>query len=209
MTGGLAGPSTQCAHDRPSLPDPVGHADHGQNAVWMGWSQPSLSEFAAAVPAQPETGPWFGEGLATRQAVDVLLGGASGADSLLLNTKASQEAACSRAPAAIVPDQGPESHDAGVSGNPGKGSYPAAVDTAEGHAGHVDDPGSSGNAENGSHLAVVRRNAPLPGQKPDAQTRQCSSTAARTGALFDKSPMLPLPTWGTAGRVCGWQISVW
>ena len=42
-----------------------------------------------------------------------------------------------------------------------------------------------------------RRNAPLPGQKPDAQTRQCSSTAARTGALFDKSPMLPLPAWGT------------
>ena len=115
MTGGLAGPSTQCAHDRPSLPDPVGHADHGQNAVWMGWSQPSLSEFAAAVPAQPETGPWFGEGLATRQAGDVLLGGASGADSLLLNTKASQEAACSRAPAAIVPGQKPESRDTGVS----------------------------------------------------------------------------------------------
>ena len=41
--------------------------------------------------------------LATRQAGDVLLGGASGAGSLLLNTKASQEAACSRAPAAIVP----------------------------------------------------------------------------------------------------------
>ena len=33
MTGGPAGPSTQCAHDRPSLPDPVGYADHGQNAV--------------------------------------------------------------------------------------------------------------------------------------------------------------------------------
>ena len=33
MMGGPAGPSTQCAHDRPSLPDPVGHADHGQNAV--------------------------------------------------------------------------------------------------------------------------------------------------------------------------------
>ena len=56
-----------------------------------------------AVPAQPETGSWFGEGLATRQDGDVLLGGASGAGSLLLNTKASQEAACSRAPAAIVP----------------------------------------------------------------------------------------------------------
>ena len=33
MTGGPAGPSTQCAHDRHSQPDPVGHADHGQNAV--------------------------------------------------------------------------------------------------------------------------------------------------------------------------------
>ena len=32
-TGGPAEPSTRCAHDRPSLPDPVGHADHGQNAV--------------------------------------------------------------------------------------------------------------------------------------------------------------------------------
>ena len=41
--------------------------------------------------------------LAIRQAGNVLLGGASGAGSLLLNTKASQEAACSRAPAAIVP----------------------------------------------------------------------------------------------------------
>ena len=39
--------------------------------------------------------------LAIRPARDVLMGGASGAGSLLLNTKASQEAACSRAPAAI------------------------------------------------------------------------------------------------------------
>ena len=155
MTGGFAGPSTQCAHDRPSLPDPVGHADHGQNAVWRGWSQPSLSEFAAAVPAQPETGPWFGGGLATRQAVDVLLGGASGADSLLLNTKASQEAACSRAPAAIVPGQKPESRDAGVSRFSENGSYPAATDAAEGHAGHVDDLGGSGNTGIGSYLAEV------------------------------------------------------
>ena len=31
------------------------------------------------------------------------MGGASGAGSLLLNTKASQEAVCSRAPAATVP----------------------------------------------------------------------------------------------------------
>ena len=147
-----------------------------------------------AVPAQLETGPWFGEGLATRQAVDVLLDGAPGAGGLLLNTKASQEAACSRAPAAIVPGQKPESRDTGVSRFAENGSHLAAVDAAEGHAGHVGDPGSSGNAENGSHLAVVQRNAPLPGQKPDAQTRQCSSTAARTGALSDKSQMLPPPT---------------
>ena len=26
--------STQCAHDRPTPPDPVGLADHGQNALW-------------------------------------------------------------------------------------------------------------------------------------------------------------------------------
>ncbi len=36
------------------------------------------------------------------------MGGASGAGSLLLNTKASQEAACSRASAAIVSDREPE-----------------------------------------------------------------------------------------------------
>ena len=69
-----------------------------------------------------------GEGLATRQAGNVLLGGASGAGSLLLNTKASQEAACSRAPAAIVPGQEPESHDAGVSRFVGNGSHLAAAD---------------------------------------------------------------------------------
>ena len=33
------------------------------------------------------------------------------------------------------------------------GSHPAAVDTAEGRAGHVDDPGSSGNTGIGSYLA--------------------------------------------------------
>ena len=36
-----------------------------------------------------------------------------------------------------------------------KGSYPAATDAAEGHAGHVDDPGSSGNTGIGSHLVVA------------------------------------------------------
>ena len=77
------------------------------------------------------------------------MGGASGAGSLLLNTKASQEAACSRAPAAIVPDQEPESHDAGVSRFCENGSHLAGAGAAEGHAGHVDDPGSSEFTKNG------------------------------------------------------------
>ena len=106
-------------------------------------------------PGQEVTGPWFGESLATRLAGDVLLGGASGAGSLLLNTKASQEAACSRAPAAIAPGQQPESHGAGVSLFSENGSHPAEVNAAEGHAGHADSPGSSGNAGIGSHLAAT------------------------------------------------------
>ena len=90
-----------------------------------------------------------------RQAGDSLMGGASGAGSLLLNTKASQEAACSRAPAAIVSGQEPESHGAGVSRFSGNSSHPAEVDGAESHAGQVDGPGMSGNAKNGSHLAAA------------------------------------------------------
>ena len=90
-----------------------------------------------------------------RQAGDSLMGGASGAGSLLLNTKASQEAACSRAPDAIVPDQEPESHDAGVSRLGENGSHLEAADAAEGHAGPVGGLGSSGNAGTGSHLAEV------------------------------------------------------
>ena len=81
------------------------------------------------------------------------MGGASGAGSLLLNTKASQEAACSRAPAAIAPGQEAELHDAGVSRFAENGSHLAATDAAKGHAGQVGGPGSSGNTENGSHLA--------------------------------------------------------
>ena len=69
--------------------------------------------------------------------------GASGASGLLLNTKASQEAACSRAPDAIVPDQEPESRDAGVSRFDENGSHPATTDAAEGHAGPVGGLGSS------------------------------------------------------------------
>ena len=81
--------------------------------------------------------------------------GASGAGGLLLNTKASQEAACSRAPDAIVPDQEPESHDAGVSRFGENGLHLEAADVAEGHAGQVDSPGSSGNAGTGSHLEAA------------------------------------------------------
>ena len=104
-------------------------------------------------PGRPEvTGPWFGEGsgkgLATRQAGDVLMGGASGAGSLLLNTKASQEAACSRAPAAIAPGQAPELRDAGVSRFSGNGSHLEEVKAAESSAGQVDGPGSSEFSEN-------------------------------------------------------------
>ena len=77
--------------------------------------------------------------LAIRPAGDVLMGGASGAGSLLLNTKVSQEAACSRAPAAIVPSQEPESRDEGV-------------DAAEGHAVQVEGSGSSEFTKHGSHL---------------------------------------------------------
>ena len=96
-----------------------------------------------------------GGGLATRQAGNVLLGGASGAGSLLLNTKASQEAACSRAPAAIVPGPEPELHDAGVSRFSGNGSHLEATGAAESLAGLVDGPGGSGNAGTGSHLAAA------------------------------------------------------
>ena len=83
------------------------------------------------------------------------MGGASEAGRLLLNTKASQEAACSRAPATIVPGRKPESHDAGVSRFGGTGSHLAATGTAEGHAGQVERSGMSGNARTGSHLAAA------------------------------------------------------
>ncbi len=81
--------------------------------------------------------------------------GASGAGSLLLNTKASQEAACSRAPAAIVPGQEPESHDAGVSRFGENGSHLAAAGAAEGHARHIGGLGSSGNDGIGSYLEAT------------------------------------------------------
>ena len=90
-----------------------------------------------------------------RPAGDVLLGGAPGAGSLLLNTKASQEAVCSRAPAAIAPGPEPELRDAGVSRFVGNGSHLAGEGAAEGHAGQVDGPGSSEFTKHGSHPAAV------------------------------------------------------
>ena len=65
------------------------------------------------------------------------MGGAPGAGSLLLNTKASQEAACSRAPAAIVPGQKPESRDTGVSLFAENGSHLAEADAGESYARQV------------------------------------------------------------------------
>ena len=96
-----------------------------------------------------------GEGLAIRHSGDVLLGGAPGAGGLLLNTKASQEDVCSRAPAAIVPGPEPEPHDAGVSRFAENGSHLAEVNATEGLARQVGGSGSSGNAENGSHLEAA------------------------------------------------------
>ena len=53
-----------------------------------------------------------------------------------------------------VPRMGaPVMERAGSSGNAENGSHLAGADAAEGHAGQVDGPGSSGNAENGSYLA--------------------------------------------------------
>ena len=83
------------------------------------------------------------------------MGGASGAGRLLLNKKASQETACSRAPAAIAPGREPESHDAGVSRFGENGSHLVATGAAEDHAGQVERSGSSGNAGTSSHLAEV------------------------------------------------------
>ena len=104
--------------------------------------------------------------LAIRHSGDVLMGGAPGAGSLLLNTKASQEAACSCAPAAIVPGQEPELHGAGVSRFGENGSHLAGAGAAEGHAGHADGSGSSEFIENGSHLVEVDAAEGLAGGVP-------------------------------------------
>ena len=99
------------------------------------------------------------------------MGGASGAGGLLLNTKASHEDVCSRAPAAIAPGQEPELHGAGVSRFAENGSHPAATDATEGRAGQVDGPGSSGNTGIGSHLEAADFN--------DESGRYCGGTPHR------------------------------
>ena len=60
-----------------------------------------------------------------------------------------------RAAAAIAPGQEPAPHGAGVSRFAENGSHLAEVDAAEGPAGQVDGPGSSGNTGIGSHLAAA------------------------------------------------------
>ena len=68
---------------------------------------------------------------------------------------------------ADVPRMGaPVMERAGSSGNTENGSHLAGADAAEGHARQVDGPGSSGNAENGSHLAVADAAEGLAGGGP-------------------------------------------
>ena len=93
--------------------------------------------------------------LAIRHSGDVLLGGAPGAGGLLLNTKASQEAACSRAPAAIAPGQEPELHGAGVSRFVENVSHLAVAPVTDAAGVHVSGPGSSEFTKNGSHLEMT------------------------------------------------------
>ena len=119
------------------------------------------------------------------EAGDVLMGGASGAGRLLLNTKASQEAACSRAPATIVPGRKPESRDAGVSRFGEIGSHPEGADTAEGHAGQVERSGMSGNAGTGSHLEGADTAESHAGQVDGSG----SSGNARTGSHLAATPV--------------------
>ena len=119
---------TDPPHQTPSVMPPPARTLSGRGAL-------DRARRNSQRQSRPEvTGPWFGEGsgkgLAIRHSGDILLGGAPGAGSLLLNTKASQEAACSRAPAAIVPSQQPESHDAGASGNAENGSHSAATEVS-------------------------------------------------------------------------------
>ena len=135
------------------------------------------------------------------------MGSASGAGSLLLNTKASQEAACSRAPAAIVPGQEPESRDAGVSLFSENGSHLAEVNAAESSAGQVDGPGSSRNAGTGSHLEATDA-----AEGKTVHARRFPSASVMTGGPAGPStrcahdrPALP----DTVGHVDHGQNAVW
>ena len=137
-----------------------------------------------------------GKGLAIRHSGDVLLGGASGAGGLLLNTKASQEAACSRTPATIVPGRKPESRDAGVSRFGENGSHLAATDAAESHAGWVEGPGSSGNARIGSHLAATNAAEGHAGQVDGPGSSGNAGTGSHlVGADFSDEPEAVLWRW--------------
>ncbi len=62
--------------------------------------------------------------------------------------------------------QEPESRDAGVSLFAENGSHLAATDAAEGHAGQVGGPGSSGNTGTGSHLEEAGAAEGLAGDDP-------------------------------------------
>ena len=137
------------------------------------------------------------------------MGGAPGAGGLLLNTKASQEAACSRAPAAIVPGRVPELRDAGVSRFVGNGSHLAEADAAEGQAGWVEGPGSSEFAENGSHLAEVgaaegrARQGEGPGSSGNAGTGSYLA-----GRMSQRTARGRLAVQVTARPCARWQISI-
>ena len=100
-----------------------------------------------------------GGGLATRQAGNVLLGGASGAGPEPELHGAGVSRFSENGSHLAEADAG-ESHAGqvdgpGSSGNAGIGSYLEATDAAESHAGWVEGPGSSGNTGTGSHLVEV------------------------------------------------------
>ena len=124
------------------------------------------------------------------EAGDVLMGGASGAGRLLLNTKASQEAACSRAPATIVPGRKPESRDAGVSGKcrnrltPGKGGYRRGSCRAGGKV----------------RYERKRRNRLTPGSNGLQQWARGGPVTAGTTATYRIRP--PVVRDGLAGQYC-------
>ena len=139
------------------------------------------------------------------EAEDVLMGGASGAGSLLLNTKASQEAACSRAPATIVPGRKPESHDAGVSRFGEIGSHLAAADTAEGHAGQVERSGPEQAHTWQQRASAVGKRRSYDGGPQRAVQNQasCCTGRPRRTVLYRKRPRGVREAHLSAGAACG------